>query len=57
MKIEDSLQHKLGFELKTGDSILTQFENLSLQPYMKKSRKKSKVFERFDLLDYSNQLK
>ena len=45
-KIEDSLQAKLGFQLKTGDSILTHFEGLSIQSARKRSRRKSKVFER-----------
>ena len=45
-KIEESLQSKLGFQLKTGDSILTHFDNISLQSSRKRNRRKSKVFER-----------
>ena len=46
-KIEDSLQSKLGFQLKTGDSILTHFDSISLQSGRKRNRRKSKVFERY----------
>ena len=44
-KIEDSLGYQLGYHLKVGDTILTQFDNL---PGMKnkRGRRKSKVFER-----------
>ena len=46
-KIEETLQSKLGFKLKTGDSILTHFDSMSLQSAKKsRSRRKSKVFER-----------
>ena len=45
-KIEESLQSKLGFKLKTGDSILTHFDSMSLQSAKKRSRRKSKVLER-----------
>ena len=46
-KIEETLQSKLGFKLKTGDSILTHFDSMSLHSAKKsRSRRKSKVFER-----------
>ena len=52
IKIEESFQKQLGFRLKSGDMILTHFENLP-NHNKKQSRRKSKVFERFETL-YDN---
>ena len=52
IKIEESFQKQLGFRLKSGDMILTHFENLP-NHNKKQSRRKSKVFERFETL-YGN---
>ena len=46
VKIEESFQKQLGFRLKSGDMILTHFENLP-NNNKKQGRRKSKVFERF----------
>ena len=45
VKIEESFQKQLGFRLKSGDMILTHFENLP-NNNKKQGRRKSKVFER-----------
>ena len=44
-KIEDSLGYQIGYHLKVGDTILTQFDNLRGMKG-KRGRRKSKVFER-----------
>jgi len=55
VKIEESLQYPLGFQLKKGDTILTHFDSStghSGQP--KRGRRRSKVFERTLSFDDSN---
>ena len=42
-KIEESLEYQLGYQLRTGDRILREFDNL---PGGKRGRRKSKGFER-----------
>merc|ERR1711874_73177 len=49
-KIEDSIQSKLGFHLKAGDTILTHFDNTA-NPGKEKKRRKSKVFQRTHSFD------
>ena len=45
-KIEEALQHKLGYQIHIGDTILAHFDNIPGQPGGKGKRRKSKVFER-----------
>ena len=42
-KIEESLEYQLGYQLRTGDRILTEFDNL---PGGRRGKRKSKVFKR-----------
>jgi len=54
VKIEESLQYQLGFQLKPGDIILTHFDSIPGQSCTKKGRRRSKVFERTLSFDDSN---
>ena len=45
-RIEESLQHQLGYYLQIGDTILTHFDSLPGLSGAKGKRRKSKVFER-----------
>lgn len=46
-KIEESFQKQLGFRLKTGDIIMTHFDNIITNNRKQKGhRRKSKIFER-----------
>ena len=47
VKIEEALQYQLGFQLKTGDIILTHFDSSTGHSgQAKRGRRRSKVFER-----------
>ena len=46
-KIEESFQKQLGFRLKTGDIIMTHFDNIITNNKKQKGRRKSKIFERY----------
>ena len=45
-RIEESLQHQLGYYLQIGDTILTHFDSLPGLSGAKGKRRRSKVFER-----------
>jgi len=54
LKIEESLQYRLEFQLRPGDIILTHFDTLPSHRQGKKERRASKVFQRTHSFDDSN---
>lgn len=54
LKIEESLQYRLEFQLRPGDIILTHFDTLPSHRQGKKGRRASKVFQRTHSFDDSN---
>jgi len=54
IKIEESLQQRLDYQLRPGDIILTHFDTLPSHRQGKKERRASKVFQRTHSFDDSN---